>query len=107
MAGHRRFRTVNAGNAQSCGVTFARKAFCWGVDAFGALGDGMTDTFHPSPVLVGNGLALIEVRAGISPHSCGLAPDGRAYCWGYNVDGQLGDGTRIDRLIPVAVAGPM
>jgi alpha-tubulin suppressor-like RCC1 family protein len=29
----------------------------------------------------------------------------RAYCWGNNGVGQLGDGTDISRLTPVAVAG--
>ena len=40
-----------------------------------------------------------------SAHSCGLTLEGRAYCWGDNFFGQLGDGTKTDRLRPVAVAG--
>ena len=32
---------------------------------------------------------------------------GDAYCWGENFDGQLGDGTRIDRYTPVAVSGAL
>ncbi|PYP20711.1 MAG: hypothetical protein DMD53_09885, partial [Gemmatimonadetes bacterium] len=45
-----------------------------------------------------------RVSAGGS-HACGVTPGGAAYCWGANVNGQLGDGTTTDRLSPVAVAG--
>jgi len=38
-------------------------------------------------------------------HTCALASSGEAYCWGENEDGQLGDGTRTDRLAPTEVAG--
>jgi alpha-tubulin suppressor-like RCC1 family protein len=34
-----------------------------------------------------------------------VTTDDRAYCWGGNFDGQLGDGTTSQRLKPVAVAG--
>lgn len=35
--------------------------------------------------------------------SCALKTDGTAYCWGYNVSGQLGDGTTTTRYMPVRV----
>ena len=37
--------------------------------------------------------------------ACGLTRAGAAYCWGWNVFGALGDGTRDTRLRPVRVAG--
>jgi alpha-tubulin suppressor-like RCC1 family protein len=37
-------------------------------------------------------------------HSVALAADGTVYGWGYNFDGQIGDGTSTTRLAPVAVA---
>jgi len=38
-------------------------------------------------------------------HTCGETTQNRAYCWGDNYYGQLGDGTTTRRLTPVAVAG--
>jgi alpha-tubulin suppressor-like RCC1 family protein len=50
-------------------------------------------------------LILDQVSAGES-HSCGVTTDGRGYCWGENRLGQIGDGTQIQRLLPVPIAGP-
>ena len=38
-------------------------------------------------------------------YTCGLAPGGAAYCWGYNGRGQLGDGTLLNRVTPVDTIG--
>ena len=34
---------------------------------------------------------------------CRLVGDGKAYCWGYGLYGQIGDNAFINRLVPVAV----
>lgn len=49
-------------------------------------------------------LEFAAVTAGVW-HTCALTVSGPAYCWGANSDGQLGDGSRIDRIMPVPVAG--
>jgi alpha-tubulin suppressor-like RCC1 family protein len=36
-------------------------------------------------------------------HTCAVLADGSASCWGYNLDGQLGNGGYTDSLYPVAV----
>jgi alpha-tubulin suppressor-like RCC1 family protein len=71
------------------------------------MGDGTsgpgTDHLVPSPV-AGN-LVFAEVSPGFA-HTCGVTTSRTAYCWGYNGNGTLGDGTTIDRLVPTAVASP-
>src|SRR5205814_1050566 len=49
------------------------------------------------------GVAWAAVSAGVE-HTCGVTAAGAAYCWGYNYDGKLGDGTTTQRLTPVRVA---
>ena len=45
---------------------------------------------------------IVRVAAGAS-HTVALKSDGTAWAWGYNVAGQLGDGTRTNRRTPVQV----
>jgi alpha-tubulin suppressor-like RCC1 family protein len=54
------------------------------------------------------GLSFRQVSAG-GTHVCGHTPEGRAYCWGFNLDGQLGIGNTsiVVSPTPVPVAGPM
>jgi alpha-tubulin suppressor-like RCC1 family protein len=54
---------------------------------------------------VAGGLTFVRLASG-ARHTCGLATDGHPWCWGFNIDGQVGDGsTGGFRTSPVAVAG--
>jgi alpha-tubulin suppressor-like RCC1 family protein len=98
------FRRVSGGSDYTCGVTTGDQAYCWGVNNLGQLGNGTTDDNAATPVAVAGGLRFRQVEAG-GGHACGVTTDNRAYCWGWNDLGQLGDGTRLDRSTPVPVAG--
>ena len=56
------------------------------------------------PARVELSAALESITAGQS-HTCARARDGRGWCWGRNIYGQLGDGTTEDRNRPTTVRG--
>jgi alpha-tubulin suppressor-like RCC1 family protein len=99
------FNQISAGNLHSCGVATDGTGYCWGPQAFGELGDGTFGETRNAPAPIAGGLQFSQVRAGTT-HSCGLTTEGRAYCWGENSLGQLGDGTApAGHNTPVPVAG--
>ena len=57
-----------------------------------------------APGLVAGVRRYIALTAGTA-HTCAIAADSTAWCWGANGDGQLGDGTRQPRATPAAVSG--
>ena len=105
VAGGRVFTSLVVGERHTCGLeTGTGTAWCWGWNGYGQLGDGTAGTDRRSPVAVKGGRAFVSLVAG-QQHTCGLeAGTGTAWCWGWNDDGQLGDGTSgTDRSVPVAV----
>lgn len=76
-----------------------------GTDA-GSMDAGARDAgaLDAGPLDGGPPPSLVQVTAG-GLHSCALYSDSSAYCWGYNVGGQLGNGaTRTDAGETEAVA---
>lgn len=68
----------------------------------GEVGDG-TRTDRNSPVDVVGLTQGVKAIASGWRHVCALTTDGAVKCWGNNHEGQLGDGTGIDRKTPVDV----
>jgi alpha-tubulin suppressor-like RCC1 family protein len=95
------FTSVSAGWFHTCGLTRYGKAYCWGFNGYGQLGDGST-TQRLTPIAVAEGMTFAALSTGYM-HTCGVTTAGRAYCWGHNLYGELGDGTGTSRLMPTAV----
>jgi alpha-tubulin suppressor-like RCC1 family protein len=95
VAGGRTFTRIAAGDYHACAVEAGTgTVYCWGKDFFGI--DSTT------PAAIPGTLSFTSVSANV--HTCGFATDGKAYCWGRNSEGQLGDGTVTPSATPVKVA---
>ncbi len=99
---------VAAGAEHSAAFLADGKAVAWGANAFGQLGDG-TRSMRLTPVQVksiaggptGRHATAIAARG---LHTLALvSPTGKAFAWGRNEFGQVGDGTRTDRVVPTRV----
>ena len=101
--------SVSAGIDFSCAVRTDGAVFCWGLNDAGQLGtptptasNGGRYTTNPVKVTAMSGATMVASGWG---HTCVIRSDGSAWCWGINFAGQLGNGTRVDSLVPVKVIG--
>jgi hypothetical protein len=107
VGGSATYRTLSVGGSHTCALDTAGKAFCWGWNWAGQLGNGSNTAGTEgvaTPVPVAGGLTFSFIYAG-RDHTCALTATGEAYCWGLNSSGELGDGTIINSSIPRAVSG--
>jgi alpha-tubulin suppressor-like RCC1 family protein len=104
VSGGLTFAALAAGGAHTCGIESSGILYCWGANDRGQLGTGVIGGTSTVPTRVATTLLFSAITAGKS-HTCAIAKnDGRGYCWGLNADGQLGDGTTIDRANPTPIA---
>jgi len=95
---------IAAATYHTCVLQSAGGVLCWGDNAVGQLGDGSTDSrVSPTPVAgLGSGVSAIAADA---QHTCAMKSTGSVVCWGSNIFGQLGDGTKVNRPVPTPVVG--
>jgi alpha-tubulin suppressor-like RCC1 family protein len=97
---------VSAGWQHSCAVTTDGEVWCWGSNQNGQVGAGTTVSVYQTPTQVLGLTNAVAVSAG-SRHTCALASDGNAWCWGDNNVGQLGVGAATaDASTPQLVLMP-
>lgn len=83
---------IDNGESHSCALNSQGGVVCWGHGWAGALGDGLSGhSFIPVNV---NGLTsgVIQISSG-AHHNCAVLNTGGIKCWGWNIEGQLGNGT--------------
>jgi alpha-tubulin suppressor-like RCC1 family protein len=94
---------LTAGTNHTCGLSDGQ-VLCWGSNRFGQLGDGTTETRDTPTRVTGLPSRATQLTAG-AVHTCALATDGTAYCWGQNLRGQLGIGSNENQSSPTRVTG--
>lgn len=102
---------ISAGADHVLALKSDKTVWAWGLNRYGQLGDGSTtDRFTPAVVTaltVDSSLKVDGVNQIVASglHSLARKNDGKLVTWGYNANGQLGDGSTTNRSTPVAVSG--
>ncbi|MEP2776553.1 MAG: choice-of-anchor D domain-containing protein [Luteolibacter sp.] len=108
LAGKTIVQVVRGAN-HTLALTSEGKVYAWGYNYYGQLGDNSTSQRN-APVAVNVaagtsalfGKTVVAIAAG-GLHSLALCADGTLAAWGYNIYGQLGDNSTVQRNAPVAV----
>src|SRR5450756_149320 len=97
---------IAGGGNHSLALTSTGQVLAWGDNAYGELGNAsITNSTTPVAVSLPSGTTVTAIAAGYN-HSLALTSSGQVLAWGYNGDGELGNGTTTSSSIPVAVSLP-
>jgi hypothetical protein len=95
---------ISSGDEHACALDTSGAAYCWGFNDSGDLGfSGQTRV----PVAVDtsgalSGKTLTQISAG-AENTCAVDAVGQAFCWGFGLNGALGNGSINSSTAPVAV----
>ena len=101
---------IAAGGEQSLALASNGTVWAWGYNGEGELGNGTYGDGSDTPVQVSlpslpSGVTITNIATG-GWNSLALASNGTVWAWGYNEDGELGNGTTLKSNIPVQVNLP-
>jgi alpha-tubulin suppressor-like RCC1 family protein len=94
---------VSGGWKHAVALTVDKKAWTWGDNTYGQIGNGFTSTKGISVPYQVPGLSNVIAVSGGDRFTAALKSDGTVWTWGWNGFGQLGDGTYNDRSSPIQV----
>lgn len=97
--------SLTAGWFHTCLLDADHGVRCWGKNQEGQLGNeafiSRADPVYP--IKMNSNVSLISSGG---QETCVVREDGKVFCWGENNYGQIGDSTRIDRIIPSEISVP-
>jgi alpha-tubulin suppressor-like RCC1 family protein len=98
------FCKITGGQYHASAIDKNGKAWGWGYNFAGAIGDNSV-TSRRTPVSVGGAVkTFCQIRSG-GNHTLAIDKNGKAWGWGYNQFGMVGDNSLTNRCTPVSVAG--
>ena len=102
-------KQIIRGWSHTCAIDLNDSVYCWGDNSSGQLGNGSTSSsrvpvaVNATGALAGKTIKQVSVGAW---YTCVTTSDNKAYCWGINSSGQLGNNSNISSSVPVRVYAP-
>ncbi|MGV8877270.1 MAG: immunoglobulin domain-containing protein [Rhodoglobus sp.] len=101
------FTQIVAGLDVSMVVRSDGQVLAWGWNSSGQAANGTFSNSSGAPALISipAGVQFTQVSEQVA-HAAAIGDDGKIYTWGWNLYGQLGNGTTADSNLPAAIAAP-
>ena len=98
--------SIGVGYYFSCALLAAGEVKCWGDNSYGELGNPAVTTLSLTPVTV-NGLSGNVISLQVASYgACAVLKNSTIACWGYGVNGEIGDGADTEyNYVPQFVIG--
>ena len=104
----KRIVDISAGLFHTVALDEGGKVYTWGYNRYGQLGNGTTEN-STTPICISDkeneikGKKIVKIVAeGYT--TVALDENGKVYTWGYNEDGQLGNGTTENSTTPICIS---
>jgi alpha-tubulin suppressor-like RCC1 family protein len=100
------YSKVSAGYQYGCAITTNGTLKCWGSGSSGNLGAGTAVYSSAVPLEIDPGTKYADVvtlSETFQGHTCGITTAGVLKCWGGNSQGQVGDGTKVNKMVPTVI----
>ena len=90
----------------TCAVRTGGAVACWGDGTFGQLGTGPVDASFPKASTPQAVMTITNAHSVVTGglHTCAMTVDNKAFCWGDNTNGELGNGSSTDKNVPTPVS---
>lgn len=97
-------KDLGVGTQHACALSLGGRVYCWGFNQYARAGQPPATTELPVPRRILGNNVFTAIAVGDN-HGCGIATDGRAYCWGTQEYNQLGSAIAGPVSTPTAIAG--
>jgi len=109
VVGNKKFVSISSNQSNFFALDASSYLWSWGTNTNGSLGNGTIDgTYSPVSVIGNRRFIKIATNPDLrATHFAALDGNSQIWAWGVNANGNLGDGTTIDRSSPISVlCGP-
>jgi alpha-tubulin suppressor-like RCC1 family protein len=96
-------KAMAGGEEFTCALMNNGEVKCWGNTYIDVDNDGIDDSGNTPTTISGIPQDIVSISAGGGKYACVLSATSGVWCWGQNSSGQLGDGSTVDRFVPVQI----
>ena len=104
LTGISKVTAISASELYTCVATSDHAVYCFGSDQYGQLGNGHTGQSAVPVAAKALSAGAVAIGAGYY-RTCALVSGGHVQCWGYGLDGELGNGSIAISAKPAHVTG--